>query len=334
MLEKHKPKIKLKSGQGLEKSLAEAEAIADAVSKGEKGTDQAFVESAKAASVVWNLLETLQPCLEHGLDLNEHLKQMTTGSVDYGTPAGEGGLKPIFFKDFEMELFAASQCIKRKMTVKLNAVANDPRGDLLIEPLRLEVKHPDTPNQLEKLIRKFNGNLRKEGRYGVFVTGLEDAFNLEPNRIFKDEAEWVSWIGAKGDEVEAFGKTFLRFAATMTRVLATVQTWTIWCPIAGALNLHRQSNAILFDDRMGVPLDAYEVAAEVAAVFNPNFRKWTVIKPKILEIGSSTERDILLQAVRERAYQFWEDEKYPDGRAWAHWFRAKAELGVAESDHI
>ena len=100
--------------------------------KGEKGTVQAFVESAKAASVIWNLAETLQPCLNAGLDLNAHLKQMNTGSVDYGTPAPGVDRKPIYFKDFEMELFAAAHCIKRQTAVKLNAVSNDPRGDLFI----------------------------------------------------------------------------------------------------------------------------------------------------------------------------------------------------------
>ena len=37
--------------------------------------------------------------------------------------------KPIYFKDFEMELFAAVQCIKLKLPVKLNVVSNDPRGE-------------------------------------------------------------------------------------------------------------------------------------------------------------------------------------------------------------
>lgn len=85
LLASYKPKIKLKPGEGLEQTLAEAEAIADAVKKGEKGTTQAFVESAKAASVIWNLAETLKPCLEAGLDVYGHLKEMNAGSVDYGS---------------------------------------------------------------------------------------------------------------------------------------------------------------------------------------------------------------------------------------------------------
>lgn len=333
-LASYKPKIKLNPGEGLEQTLAEAEAIAVAVKKSEKGTTQAFVESAKAASVIWNLSETLRPCLKAGLDLNAHLKQMNTGSVNYGTPAPGVDRRPIYFKDFEMELFAAAECIKRKLPVKLNAVSNDPRGDLFIEPLRLQVKHPDRPNQLVKNIRDFNSKLKKEGRYGVFVAGLEDAFSLEPHRIFVDEAEWLAWLAPKADEVEAYGKTFLRFAATMTRVLATVQTWTIWQSVGGALNLHRQSNATLFDDRQGVPTDAYDVAVHIASVFNPSYRRWSSIKAKVTQFVSAREQEALRQAVRERAYQIWEEESRPENRAWSHWFQSKAELCISETDHI
>ncbi|MGO8748789.1 MAG: DUF2934 domain-containing protein [Thermoguttaceae bacterium] len=334
LLASYKPKIKLKPGEGLEQTLAEAEAIADAVKKGEKGTTQAFVESAKAASVIWNLAETLKPCLEAGLDVYGHLKEMNAGSVDYGKPALGGGRKPIHFKDFEMELFAAAQCCKRKLPVKLNEVLNDPRGDLFIQPLRLSVKHPDRPNKLANNVRDFNIKLKNEGRYGVFVVGLEDAFDLEPHKIFKDDAEWSEWLRAKANDVEAYGKTFLRYAATLKRVLATVQTWTIWRPVRGELNLHRQSNAILFDDREGVPTDAYEMAAQVTSVFNPSYRRWSSIKAKVMEFVSVREREILRQSVQERAYQIWEEEGHPENRAWAHWFQAKAELGLTESDYI
>lgn len=233
-----------------------------------------------------------------------------------------------------MELFAAAQCCKRKLPVKLNEVLNDPRGDLFIQPLRLSVKHPDRPNKLANNVRDFNIKLKNEGRYGVFVVGLEDAFDLEPHKIFKDDAEWSEWLRAKANDVEAYGKTFLRYAATLKRVLATVQTWTIWRPVRGELNLHRQSNAILFDDREGVPMDAYEMAAQVTSVFNPSYRRWSSIKAKVMEFVSVREREILRQSVQERAYQIWEEEGHPENRAWAHWFQAKAELGLTESDYI
>jgi len=327
-------KANLVAGEGLDSALSEAEAIADAVSAGRKGTQQAFLESARAASVVWGLSETLRPCLAHGLDLNEHLRTMTTGSVDYGVAAAPNQSNRIYFKDFELELFAASQCINKGAKVSLNPVKNDPSGDLFIQTLRAEVKHPNSTKQLEKLLRKFNGALRANGLYGVFLVGLEDVFQLEPNMVFKDENEWKMWLDSKAQEVEVFGKTFLRFAAKMERLLVTVQTWTIWYQAAGAVNLRRQGNSLLFDDRPNVPATEYAAASQIAAVFNPDYRRWTRVKNQVLQIESLREREVLRAVVQERAYQIWEDEKHPDDRAWSNWFQAKKKLGIAESDHI
>ncbi|WP_345326620.1 hypothetical protein [Novipirellula rosea] len=277
-------KVKLVAGEGFQQALAEAEAIADAVTKGEKGTEKAFVESARAASIVWNLSETLRPCLDHGLDPTQHLKQITTGSVDYGTPAGEGENKKIFFKDFELELFAAAECIKHGMKVALNPVSNDPSGDLFIEPLRAEVKHPNSSNQLVKLLKKFNGKLNENDRFGVFVVGLEDAFKVDPGKVFSDEAEWRAWLESKASEVEEFGKTFLQLAAKLPRILVVVQTWTVWFQADGAVNLRRQGNAVLFDEHANVPEAAASRASEVAAAFNPNFRYWSKIKDTVTAV--------------------------------------------------
>jgi hypothetical protein len=280
LLKKHK--VKLVPGEGLEQALVEAEAIANAVKKGEKGTEKAFVESARAASVVWSLSETLEPSIAHGLDPTQHLKQITTGSVDYGTPAGEGENKRIFFKDFELELFVGTECIKRGMKVGLNPVSNDPSGDLFIEPLRAEVKHPNSPNQLEKLIKKFNGKLQENDRFGVFVVGLEDAFKVDPGKVFKDESEWRGWLDSKAKQVEEFGKSFLQLAAQLPRILVAVQTWTVWFQAGGAVNLRREGNAVMFDERPGVPDAAAARASEVAAVFNPKSPLWSKIKEKVM----------------------------------------------------
>lgn len=42
------------------------------------------------------------------------------------------------------------------------------------------------------------------------------------------------------------------------------------------------------------------------------------------------ERAAIRAAVQARAYEIWEHEHCPHGRDWAHWFRAKAEMGIAE----
>jgi hypothetical protein len=59
------------------------------------------------------------------------------------------------------------------------------------------VKHPNSPNQLKKPVKKFNGKLHENDRFGVFVVGLEDAFKVDPDKVFKDEAEWRAWVDSK-----------------------------------------------------------------------------------------------------------------------------------------
>ena len=42
------------------------------------------------------------------------------------------------------------------------------------------------------------------------------------------------------------------------------------------------------------------------------------------------ERAAIRAAVQARAYEIWESEPRPHGRDWAHWFQAKAEIGIAQ----
>ena len=164
------------------------------------------------------------------------------------------------------------------------------------------MKHPDKPNQLEKNIRDFNSKLKKEGRYGVFVAGLEDAFNLEPHQIFADDAEWTTWIGEKADEVEAYGKTFLRYAATLQRVLATVQTWTIWTG-QGSLEFSPPVERHPVRRPRGGADGRLRSRRADRLRLDPSYRRWTSIKANVMEFVSAREREILRQAVQELAYR-------------------------------
>jgi len=315
-------------GEGLECALAEAEAVADGVKSIRQGSEQDYINSARAVTAVWSFSETLRPCVARGLTLDEHLRTITTGSLDYGNTSETVGNSHLF-KDFELELFIASRCIVAGLPhVALNPVMNDPSGDLFVESLRAEMKHPDSVGRLENLLRKFNTALYHNGMYGVFVVGLEDLFGVQPATVFSTEKEWQTWLNAKAQEVEAYGSTFLRMAARMTRILATVQTWTVWYQAAGGISLHRQGNSALLDDRIGVPPQCYTDAQRVAAVFNPDYRRWTAIKYKLPGALSDNQRAILRAALHERAYRIYDDEGRQPGHELSHWLQAKDELGV------
>jgi hypothetical protein len=316
-------------GQGLGQALAEAEAVADGVRAVREGTEQSYIDTGRAMTAVWNFSETLRPCVAAGLDINEHLRILTTGTINYGTPlSATDGHAAHIFKDFEFELFIAAVCLRGGLNVALNPVLNDPSGDLFVESLRLEMKHPNTVNQVEDGLRDFNGALYHNGMYGVFVIGLEDIFRAEPDRVFSTHDEWIAWLESRAQEVEAYGSTFLRMAATRTRILATVQTWTVWYQAAGGISLHRQGNAALLDDRRHVPDVNYADAARIAALYNPDYRRWSQIRFVMPDAISDRQREVLRRALHERAYRIFDDEGGHWGHALQHWLQAKDELGV------
>jgi hypothetical protein len=317
-------------GQGLEQALAEAEAIADGIKSVREGNEQSYIDSARAVASVWSFSETLRPCIARGLNLDAHLRTVTTGSLNFGVPrAPTAPPHEIFFKDFELELFVAARCINGGIAhVALNPIANDPSGDLFVESLRVEVKHPDSLGQLDRMMREFHGALRHNGMYGVFIVGLEDVFQVQPTSVFATDADWRAWLDSKAQEVEAYGATFLRLAATWTRIIATVQTWTVWYQAAGGISLHRQGNAALLDDRIGVPPQVLADAERVLALFNPNFRRWTNLKYQVPGALSDRQKGILRAALHERAFRIFEDENRQPGNALRHWLQAKDEMGV------
>tara|TARA_R110002167_G_scaffold148524_2_gene341499 strand:- start:7789 stop:8826 length:1038 start_codon:yes stop_codon:yes gene_type:complete len=313
-------------GEGLERALAEAEAVADGIKSVRQGTEQSYIDTARAITSIWSFSETLRPCVAYGLDLDEHLRTVTTGSLDYGSPR-QSGTNHIF-KDFELELLIAARCLSGGLDVSLNPIKNDPSGDLFVETLRVEVKHPDSVKQLESLLRKFNTALYKDGMYGVIAVGLEDIFQVNPTEVFATDADWKSWFDSQAQEVEGYGAIFMRMAARMTRIIATVQTWTVWYQAAGEISLYRQGNATLLNDRTGVPPQNYKDAARVAAIFNPQYQRWTDIKFKMPGAISNKQREILRSALREQAYQIYDDEGCRHGHALRHWLQAKDDLGV------
>jgi hypothetical protein len=315
-------------GEGLEQSLAEAEAVANGIKSVRQGTELSYIDTARAITSVWNLSETLRPCVAYGLDLDEHLRTITTGSMDYGTPRQPSAPTSHIFKDFELELFVAARCINGGLKVALNPIKNDPSGDLFAGTVRIEVKHPDSVGKLESLLRKFNTALYNSVMYGVFVVGLEDIFQVQPTTVFATDAEWRAWLDTKAQEIEVYGATFLRMAARMTRIIGIVQTWAVWYQAAGGISLRRQGNSALLDDRTNVPSHNYEDATRVAAVFNPGYRRWTDIKFRMPGAISDKQREVLRTALHERAYRIYDDEGRCHGHTLRHWLQAKDELGV------
>lgn len=316
-------------GQGIEQALAKAEAVADNNGPARGRPQHEFLENARACTAIWNLAETLRPCVARGLNMTTQLRNITTGTVDYGVPSVPHARNSHYFKDFELELYSAAQCINDGVArVALNVIPNAPDGDLILESLRGEVKHPSSLGQLNAYLRGFDNEIRRLNMYGVFFSGLEDLFNVFPPQMFPDDAAFQAWLSAKRREVDYCARWFYRMAAGRDRVLVTVQTWTFWYQAGNAVSLWREGNAVLFDQRAGVPPQQYQDAERIARVFNPNFLRWSQIEDAVNNHLSDAEREKIRVALHKKAFKIWDNENRPEGRALDNWIQAKNEFGL------
>jgi uncharacterized protein len=281
--------VALVPGEGLQSALDRAEAWADAAIGAAPGSRMASRQAADAAAVAYSLAETLEPCFRAGLPLGSHLSNIATGSTDHGVPADPAtAAKKIYFKDFELELLVASRCIQLGMKPCLSAMPNDPLADLYVGRVAISVKHPDSFSRLERHIKKFNTTLRARNRFGVFVAGLEDAFEMGNAPLFPTEEDKERWLQEVRGRIVAFGSRFLEHAEKAERVLAAVQVATYPMVVAGSLTLARDGNAVLFDREVDAESDDARDALFVARAFNPEPVRWKTVGGR--ETGSSTHR--------------------------------------------
>ena len=251
-------KIKLKAGEGLCADLEVANALTQ--TGGTPRRDQ-----ANAAHVVWNLVEVIRPCVEAGLDVSNHLANITTGTTDYGVPADPNSKKR-FYKDFEFELLITSSLIKKGLVPQL--LGNDPRGELLIGNVFIEAKHPNKVSGIEKHMNKFNGKMKKSDSYGVFAVAIEDASGLGDS-VFDNKKEHEQWFHLKLKEMLAFEPQLIEGAKRCCRIGGMVQIATEFEVEDGVSTLRRFSNAQIFD-RPRMDTTCRQNIEAITKTFNPN----------------------------------------------------------------
>jgi hypothetical protein len=268
-----KAKVAMNPAEELARSLAEADALA----RGEKLPGDPSPEVLAAighdAHVIWALVDNLKDCIAGGLNVTPHLKQLTTGTTDYGTPAAGNEAKKIYFKDFEFELFLASAMLRAQLKVQLTDPPNDPRGDLIVDSVWVEIKHPNSLKQLMKLAAAFQVSLAKERSYGVFAAGIEDAFELGAQPADPTHEDFAEWLERKRDAMEKFGREFVHGVAKYDRILAVVQTSTAVEWYDGSTRLRRLGNSLVFDDGRCQDPTVSTTVQKIAEVFNPKPRR-------------------------------------------------------------
>ncbi len=80
-------RIRLNPDQGLAQSMKEAKELAQGIKLSSPATNQEAIRIANDAHFVLAMGWEVKTCMEAGLDVSDHLKQMNTGTVNFGTPA-------------------------------------------------------------------------------------------------------------------------------------------------------------------------------------------------------------------------------------------------------
>jgi len=259
-----KKRIALKPGQGLALALEESNALAANLKSTKSASDAAVQEAVQALHVIYSIADSIELCLNSGLDITRQLSQMATGTTDFGTPTRKNSR--IYFKDFEYELFIASCLIRRGLKPEFLEDRSDPIGEMSVEGILIECKHPNSTGQIEDNISKFARNLRAAGKFGIFAIAVEDAHHLGDHGTFATVLDHHVWLEAKRDEMESVGLGIVTFASKFENILGLIHTQSIVQIVGGNTGMSRLGNSLLFER----PAQDLTTARMIAEVFNPH----------------------------------------------------------------
>lgn len=260
--------IQLNVDSPLAKALAEAKGLADGVKSNEPGNDQAVLQTVEAAHVIYAIAESIVTCRSGGLDITRHLAQMGTGTINFGTP-GRAEDRDIFLKDFEYELFIASTLLKNGLLPSFLDNPSDPIGEMEVNGLIIECKHPNATHRPLSNITKFGRKLLEGNRFGIIAVGIEDAYRLGDVSIFADKCAYGDWLELKRNAMEVDGRRRALQVSDQERILGLIHTQTKLLIIEGQTQFSRLGNAVLFDDKADFASYEAEVTS-IARAFNPS----------------------------------------------------------------
>lgn len=267
--------IQLNEDSPLAKALAEAKELADGVKSKESANDQTVLRTVEAAQAVYALAESIETCQSGGLDITRHLAQMATGTINFGTP-GTTEKKDIYLKDFEYELFIASTLLNNGLRPNFLDDPSDPVGEMEVNGLIVECKHPNAERKLMRNITKFGKKLLEAERYGIFAAGIEDAYRLGDVEVFADKQAYSDWLELKRDAMETNGRKRAAQVSGQERILALIHTQTKLLIIDGQTSLSRLGNAMLFDNKESFASHEADVTS-IACAFNPSPSRYSQI---------------------------------------------------------
>lgn len=268
-----KNQVQLIANTGLQKLIDDCELYLS--------LQQVTQEQIKPITVLFTLVNSLRKLWLSDIDFTIQLRALNTGQYEYGN--ADPNLQH-FFKDFEFEIFSASQLIKNQIQIDLPQ--HTAGEDLRFGDIDIQCKHPNTLNQVENNIRDFTTRLNQSNRYGVFGLAVDDCLNYAERLIFTDNNDFETYLQNKLTASEPILEGIFRDnLARATRILGLYTTSTYFVLIAGnGLKLVRTTNSVFCfrPDRREISDSFYKQAYKVISTFNPH-PTWLTIENQTLQ---------------------------------------------------
>lgn len=268
-----KNQVQLIANTGLQKLIEDCELYLS--------LQQVTQEQIKPITVLFTLVNSLRKLWLSDIDFTIQLRAMNTGQYEYGN--ADPNLQH-FFKDFEFEIFSASQLIKNQIQIDLPQ--HTAGEDLQFGDIDIQCKHPNTLNQVENNIRDFRTRLNQSNRYGVFGLAVDDCLNYAERLIFKDNNDFETYLQNKLTVSEPILEGIFRDnLARATRILGLYTTSTYFVLIdVNGLKLVRTTNSVFCfrPDRREISDASYKQAYKIISTFNPH-PTWLTIENQTLQ---------------------------------------------------
>jgi len=293
-------RVRLPVGSPFLEALTEADELARGIKSAKPPTDENVEDTILQASVIWNLAEILDRCAAAGLNPSSHLRNMNSGTLDFGRPAvGPNGNRQIYFKDFEFELLIASLLAQRARSIAFPVAANDPRYDVVADGIWVSVKHPNSTGQMERYLSDFQRELSRGTEHGIFAIALEDVANMANSADEAQKKETLAILCDRLFEAAWRRSRILGVAVTSSALVVDAASDTA--------KFDRRGNAVVFRREAG------SSARNLLGAFCPVPRLWL----------DETE---FREQVAIRSYFHFENKT---GKSWhdalANWVQAEEE---------
>jgi len=173
-------KVKLIPGSGIAKVI---EGVDHYLSL--SPTDQITINDLKPLVNSYSISDSLRRLWIYEKEFGIQFKAMAKGDTEHGTVSQN---MEHFLKDFELELFSASQLVYSNVDVNLPQTTQG--DDIEYGDILIQCKHPDsiTYKKIESILRDFQTRLLNGNKYGILGVGVEDFLNYkEPEHPLESE---------------------------------------------------------------------------------------------------------------------------------------------------